>query len=265
MAVTLDRGKYLDQAQKAMDYENLHLSQTRHFVHSSTDFHHHQNPYLSILLQGKYVEKSENFQNNIQPGDILFRPKDYLHQNYFCNDNVRCFNVEFDDLWIENNSDHSSLPNRLIQLKVGMVPMLVQMLMDFTQYDQHELIEDTVLELILQIDERPLALRQPWINKAVKILDNEVEVFHSLQSLSDRLFINPTYLSRGFKKGIGLTVGQYQIMSKLNKSFNLLMDSKKTIGEIGFAVGFYDDAHFIHSFKNFFKITPYRLRQRLKS
>jgi len=104
----------------------------------------------------------------------------------------------------------------------------------------------------------------PWINKITQILENELDCFHSIQSLSERVYVHPMYLIRAFKERIGITIGEYQLKMKIENSVSLLMNTSLSISDISYRNGFYDDAHFIRTFKSVYSTSPHQFRLSMK-
>ncbi|MBC9795940.1 helix-turn-helix transcriptional regulator [Sinomicrobium weinanense] len=265
MIVTLHEGEYLGQTQKSTACDSVKFSETVHEINSYTETHRHENQYFSILLKGTYLEKNEASETRVLPGDALFRPGGYVHQNYFTDRDVHCFNMEFGKTWMKKYDYDFKFPEQLAHFKAGMTPFLVQMLVGFMDGKQIDLIEETIADFLFQVHEKPVKLRQPWLAKLLKMLENELDSFHSLDSLSKRVFVHPIYMARAFKQNTGVTIGQYQLKVKLVHALYLLMNTLKPISEISHLNGFYDDSHFINSFKSYYKISPHQFRLMVKS
>ena len=86
----------------------------------------------------------------------------------------------------------------------------------------------------------------------------------SLQKLADALFINGSYLLRTFKRNTGMTPLSYHHQIRCSKAKELLIQTDRTISEIGEAVGFVSSSHFSHIFRKTEGCTPseYRLLNR---
>ena len=76
--------------------------------------------------------------------------------------------------------------------------------------------------------------------------------------------VHPTYLTRAFKEKNGLTIGEFQIQSKLSNAINLLLNTSLSIGEISHKNEFYDDAHLTRSFKSVYRVSPHQFRLTVK-
>ncbi len=265
MALSLKEGEYLGSYLKTYENAFLKLSTTIYDPHRKIERHYHSNDYISILIKGNYLEKN-TYTIPIEAGSILYRPAFYSHENLFANEGGVCFNIELKSGWEEWCELKLDLPKQFKKYRPGSFPSLYQLLVNF----QSELSEDTVLELIYNwaFSSSQLPVPQsdhPWLIKVKGILENELDIFHSLQSLSERSFVHPTYLARAFKLKTGMTIGEYQLKAKLSNALSLLLNSSLSISDISFQNGFYDDAHFIRAFKSLYKISPHRFRLTLKS
>ena len=82
----------------------------------------------------------------------------------------------------------------------------------------------------------------------------------SLQTLSETLFINGSYLLRLFKSRTGQTLLGYHNRVRCDRAQALLRDTDLSISEVGGAVGFVSSAHFSHVFKKITGLTPTEYR-----
>jgi AraC-like DNA-binding protein/ligand-binding sensor protein len=67
---------------------------------------------------------------------------------------------------------------------------------------------------------------------------------------------NPDYLSRTFKKTVGIGLIDYIQHIRINHAQRLLLSHRFSIGEISFMVGFQDHSHFCKVFRGITGITP---------
>jgi YesN/AraC family two-component response regulator len=84
----------------------------------------------------------------------------------------------------------------------------------------------------------------------------------TLESTARKFNISPNYLSSLIHKETGITYQHHVIKAKINVSKQLLDDTRMTIEEIGYNVGYENYVSFYHAFKNVEGITPseYRFR-----
>ena len=92
------------------------------------------------------------------------------------------------------------------------------------------------------------------VNRCIKSnISNKT--FNSKQ-LANAVNLSVSQLNRKLKVLIGIPSGKLIRRLRLQKAVILLMQDNESIGNIAYQTGFYDQAHFCRSFKQFFKCTP---------
>ncbi len=262
----LGEGQYFGIASEAIENDLFKLSMTHYENDETLDYHDHDNDYISILTKGEYREDGKDTRNEVLPGHVLFRPKYYSHRNEFTDQESTCFNIEFKKGWNKLVDVKLKLPTKFIQYDVGRFPSLYKVLINFKLNNTFDQIEEHIYDWLFSIDQqKTISLKRSWIEKVEHILNNELKEFHSLNSLADRVCIHPIYLSRAFKQNTGYTIGEYQMNVKLSKSLKALLATDDSISTISFAGGFFDDAHFIRSFKSRYGVSPFKFRKKVHS
>jgi AraC-like DNA-binding protein len=81
---------------------------------------------------------------------------------------------------------------------------------------------------------------------------------YPVKKVDDLLGYSKTQSYRIFNNWFGLSTGKYQRMMQFTHSMNTIHSSEASasLTELGFQLGYYDQAHFIRSFKEFAGITP---------
>ena len=83
----------------------------------------------------------------------------------------------------------------------------------------------------------------------------------SLLQLSDKVFLNPSYLSYLFKNETGTNISDYIKHKKFEQSKSMLANPKYQIRDIAHAVGFDNASYFTRFFKKNSGVTPQAYRQ----
>ena len=84
----------------------------------------------------------------------------------------------------------------------------------------------------------------------------------TIREVAEYLRLSESYLSRLFKKEMGISFSQYILNLKIDKAKNLLRFSEYSIGEITYYLGFSNERHFIQTFQKRVGETPNRYRRR---
>ncbi|MEM7382108.1 MAG: AraC family transcriptional regulator [Bacteroidota bacterium] len=262
----LKEGTYFGENVKADENELIKLSITSYHNKSTLEKHYHDNSYISILTSGKYLEQSGSTSSLVNVTDVLFRPASYCHQNSFLSESSTCFNIEFKKGWEEQLELKLNLPNKHAHYRISAFPSLYKLLLNFkTNNLNSDLSTELIADWICSINKAKHHGRKSWVSKIEAILKHELSQFHSLKSLAERIHVHPVYMARVFKEVTGFTIGEYQLIVKLHHSVFQLSSTSQSISDISFTNGFYDDAHFIKSFKLKYGISPQKFRTAVNS
>ncbi len=85
----------------------------------------------------------------------------------------------------------------------------------------------------------------------------------SIKTLSEYVYLTPTYLSNLFKKGAGITIGQYMVDVRIENAKRLMKDPKLKFYEVARMVGYEDANYFAKIFKKKIQMTPSEYKESL--
>ena len=126
---------------------------------------------------------------------------------------------------------------------------------------------DTLPDIIKALNEVILeAVKKDNINKPSKIDDiiikakeyidaNLSDCELSLSLTAKHLYINPSYLSRMFKKEIGISFVEYITKTRMEKAIELLRKGELKVFEIADCIGISDSNYFSTCFKKYFGVS----------
>ncbi len=113
---------------------------------------------------------------------------------------------------------------------------------------------------ILRYSAPAITVKPEGTNLLIKNITNYIQTNYnqdiSLQQISQKFSISPSYLSRLFKQQTSICLTEYITIVKITAAKKLLLDSNKSIAEIADACGFHDSNYFAAVFKKFEKTTP---------
>lgn len=105
---------------------------------------------------------------------------------------------------------------------------------------------------------KPISSKQ--IVKCVDYIHTNLQQDLKLETIADYLEMNPTYLSRLFKKEMGESLSSYIKTKRLESAANLLRYTNYSISEISEYLNFSSQSHFTSSFQQLYNMTPKRYR-----
>ncbi|MBN1409417.1 MAG: helix-turn-helix transcriptional regulator [Spirochaetales bacterium] len=120
--------------------------------------------------------------------------------------------------------------------------------------------------LLYRIDRLPMleekSPAEMWaIDDVVAYVENNYSETFTLEDLSGRCGLNPSYFSRAFKEKTGFNLFEHINHIRIQKACALLKKSELPIIEIAYAVGYNNLSFFNRYFKRIMKVSPREYRQ----
>ncbi len=250
---------------------------------------------LIVGLKGTVFIQQEEERYALRPGDVLLLLPGRVHQGYaFSEENSSFYWVHFlcptpfqifDEPEIPNEMSmllsnpeshriHSSIYIPVFSTPSGIerLNILFRQLLHIANSDYSTSLAAGYMttSLMLELSEQTIAgLRIALSNhRADDLLANLMEWARihlaepvSISELADRFQYNPDYLSRYFKRKTGMNLQEYILALKLSKAKDLLAQTRQSVKEVAYEVGFSDEKYFMRLFKKYEKITPTEYRK----
>ncbi|MFC7677649.1 response regulator [Paenibacillus sp. GCM10028914] len=127
-------------------------------------------------------------------------------------------------------------------------------------------LKNWVLSLIEQFQksfEEPTSRKHSHIIMQVhRFIDQHLNEDVTLKTIADHIYLHPVYLSRLYKKEMGMTLSAYITKIRLEKAVYLLTQTNKKIFEISKEIGYHKPQYFISLFKEQYLLTPQEFRDK---
>ncbi|MBC2844948.1 helix-turn-helix domain-containing protein [Winogradskyella flava] len=262
----LKKGEFYGTHYQKSTFENIIITDTE-YTHSKVDWHYHENAYFTYLLQGKLFESNKKESYYLKPGSLLFHNWQDAHYNIKPDEFTRGFHIELYENWFSNYDIKTVDFEGSINLKSPVIKNSINKIFIESKINDHysNLSIDTSLVNIFNSVNKTnhRSSKKPiWVKKLQELILEE-EMDYSLKNLSSILEIHPIHLSREFSRYFGTNLGNYIRLLKLNKAFCLLTSKKFSMTEICYECGFYDQSHFVSSFKSVYNSTPSKLLKQI--
>jgi AraC-like DNA-binding protein len=108
------------------------------------------------------------------------------------------------------------------------------------------------------------ALSSP-VKEAVTYIRLNIDQPLSLNRIADSLSVHPSYLSRAFKRELGMTFTEYINKLRIKEAKYLLDHWSASVTEVAYAVGYRDPHYFSKMFHKLEHVTPQDYRKRKKN
>jgi AraC-like DNA-binding protein len=95
---------------------------------------------------------------------------------------------------------------------------------------------------------------------ALAAIDARPEATWALGDLAALVDASPFHFARAFRDVVGTSPHRYVVTARLRRALALLLDTKRSVTDVAFDVGFGDLSNFIHTFRRDVGVTPSAFR-----
>ena len=264
---TLSNGEFFGQTSQTISLDGLIITDTE-YTHSFVDWHYHENPYFTFLLQGNMTEGNKKETYDCSAGTLLYHHWEDAHYNIKPDIFTRGFHIEITENWFEKFQLSKNKAEGSFNIKNPASKLLIHQIFKETKINDTS-FELSINQLLLKVfnqlsDQKEDFGKKPvWVKKIDEILHENSTEKLSLEELSQTLDIHPMHLSRDFHKYFHCNLGEYLRKLKVEKSLKLL-NEYESLSEVALECGFSDQSHFIRCFKENIGITPLKYKNLLK-
>ncbi|MDG0814035.1 response regulator [Cohnella rhizosphaerae] len=99
------------------------------------------------------------------------------------------------------------------------------------------------------------------VDEVIQIIEREYHTDLSVDTIAERVYLTPSYLSHLFAKQTGVSLIKYLTMHRLEKARQLLKETNRKIVDIGAEVGYANYPYFCSLLKNYYGKTPTQIRE----
>jgi AraC family transcriptional regulator len=97
------------------------------------------------------------------------------------------------------------------------------------------------------------------LKRVIEFAQDNINQPLTLEQLAAQAHLSPFHFARQFKATLGLSPHQFLLKIRIDKARQLMSGqqaSRRSLTDIAFATGFYDQSHFVHAFKRLTGYTP---------
>ncbi|KAF2517144.1 helix-turn-helix transcriptional regulator [Flavobacterium foetidum] len=264
----LKTGQFFGQTSRHIQLGGLTITDTQ-YTHEKVDWHYHEKPYFTFILQGKVLEGNKKEIYQCSAGSLLFHNWDDSHYNIKPPGFTRGFHIEIEQNWLDQfDFSLDDLKGSLLvenpEVKLLFYKLFAESCIndDYSNLSVDALLLNS-LKNIKKTDSLHSNSIPKWAKTLKEFLHENFSDEHSLTALSKILNVHPVHLSRSFPKYFGCTFGEYIRKIRIEKSLALLTDKENSLVEISCVTNFSDQSHYIRCFKEQIGLTPSNYRKLL--
>ncbi|MEO1417814.1 MAG: AraC family transcriptional regulator [Bacteroidota bacterium] len=262
----LKRGQYFGNTHHEVHLDGFTVTDTE-YTHDYVDWHCHENPYFTFLLQGAIVEENKKEAYCLSQGSLIFHNWQDVHRNIKPPIFTRGAHLEIQSSWAETYGLNlyqveGSIPVHNPYIKNLLYHVLLESRISdaYRQTSVALLVMDILAQLKKDLS-RETAKRPSWHKKLEALIHEEYDRPLTLGYVSGELDIHPVHLSRTFHKYYGTTFGNYCREIRLNRAVASILNDPHSLSDIAYRHHFSDQSHMIASFRKKFNLTPKQFEQ----
>ncbi|QHT63215.1 AraC family transcriptional regulator [Paenibacillus lycopersici] len=135
-----------------------------------------------------------------------------------------------------------------------------------TMKEVHAQMAALARSLFEKLEEKKSHVHQEMIEKILVHIHAHIDRNLTIESIAEKVFMHPAYLSRICKTITGLSLGEQIVQAKIGKAKELLTGTQVTVGDIAERLGYTTPRAFYRIFKDYTGFTPsdYRKQEGLR-
>ena len=275
----------LEELQQGLSYALINLETKKAFSYQrSTQIDKSRFSIIITLNQVPFTVTSEAEEESIMldhPAKaMVLSPKAEISINFPPNAKLYLIIIFLDEQWISKNLADEHNENvifSLLQLKRPAV--MYQMIESNYQRFIHEIIDGKIsrilklstfvglishifTQFLINEEYQKRKIKDSDADKIIKVIsvieENFIEM-PSLEHLAKRIGMSLSKFKYSFKYVTGLTPYQYYLKYKMKKAMDLILNTDRSISEVGYICGYTNLSHFSRVFKRFHGVLPSQL------
>jgi AraC family transcriptional regulator len=247
----LEKGTYLGKVIDLSQAGGVFAGATSYYPNDGTGLmHYHENPHLSFVLKGGGIVKGKTSECERLPGEMMFFHAGEPHQCIMKRFPTQNVNLEIEASFLRDNLITETAVGSAIQKNPNAKFLILKVYKELLAADEFSDSSIKMLLLYLICDARKNEQDEPrWVGVIRELMNDKWNEPLTLGDLSAAAGVHPVTVSKLFPKYFSCTFGEYMRRLKIEKSLRLIKDSPRSLTEIAYECGFYDQSHFTHTFK----------------
>jgi len=243
-------------------------------VHAGSDLkplmHSHDNPLISLLLQGTMRERDQRRTVDCGPFSLNLQSPGYVHSHEITSKEAMSLCAMFMPDFLKRLSiPPTALEMPTIYESGPVIEVGLRIYREMWASDEASdlVLEGLFLQLVGEMDRADMPrdlLPPPWLEEAKDLLNDRYLDGLSLVQIADEIGVHPSHLSRTFRRHFGQTLGEYVRSLRIDHAIRQLASTDCPISQIAATAGFSDHAHFSRECKKRLGMTPVELRRSVR-
>jgi AraC family transcriptional regulator len=232
--------------------------------------HVHERACLHLNLQGGYVERLGNREQDCSELALAFQPAGHEHSYRCHNVATRSFTVEFEQSWLDRLQEAGVSPRPELFADSTILYLSLRLRAEYGIADSASplSVEGLLLEILALASRRWRGLgaknhEPPWLARVEHALRARFMETLRLGDLAAEVRMHPVHVARTFRAYRGLTIGSFVRQLRITRACTLLGERDLSLVQLAADLGFSDQSQFTRTFRRLTGVTPGHYRQGL--
>lgn len=245
------------------------LSEVRHSVGKAVPMHQHEAPYLSLLLEGAYQERGDDFDITYEPYTLVFHSAGTVHEDEMLGAS-RFFAVNLLPQWERVIEELGGSPAHVFELHGGdPIWLVLRLYREFlSRNDAAEVnVEALVYEICALIAlQKHEDLHEPtWLREIDCTISERFHDPIDIAAMASAAGVHPSHLCRAFRRFRGHTITDALFAARVQHVARRLAESDEPLSTIASDAGFADQSHMTRVFKRVTGYPPGEHRRKVRA
>lgn len=255
-------GEFYSPVHSRMSTSGVLLSELRQPFSRSVPRHEHELAYVTVMLDGDYMEGDRGHLDTLSPFSAVFNPAGIAHSTVVGPSGASFFTIELHNESLQQLG--LGLPSRTTVDRGagGMLWPGIRLYFAFKSATNPLALEACVFELLGTLTgyEEPGGDVPRWLPRVKERLHEGFRDGLRMRDLAAEAGVHPVHLARVFRKFENRTPGEYQQRLQVRAACELLRDPEWTLAAIAAECGFSDQSHLTRVLRRMTGTTPARFR-----
>ena len=261
----LQTAKYLGTNVTCCDANGVWVSLTSYTNKNQLNqsLHAHENPHVTLLLEGGTSEKRKGMNCDRLAGDVIFFQSGEPHENSRTLLPSKNINLEFEPFFSQRFGVTEEEIGNAIKKTPDAKFVLLKAYKELLQKDNFtkDSISMLLLHFVKNVAPRKLYTPHSWIGTIHELLQDRWNEHITLDELAATVGVHPVTISKHFPSFFSCTLGEYMRKLRIERALRLIKSGRYSLSEIAHRCGFSDQSHFIRIFKQLTGLLPGEYRK----
>ncbi len=235
-----------------------------HRPRSCLDPHRHETSYVSLCLNGSYLEDAGGLVDEVNRGDLFVHPREEAHANDMASQGATILNLRvslpIQRLYNVSHAHRTRAKLKCSEEALGRIETICSA--EQRLEGTYELLRAADIILPLLASRPPsTGFGDERLNRAITAVEGDLEHLWTLEELASIAGYHPVYFGRKFRERFGCPPIDHVRRLRMRAALRLMCGHDVTATEAAHAVGFFDSAHMANTFRKALGASPTSFRQ----